>query len=288
MSARDDYLRARDALIAVREIPEGRSLALALYDALGPDGSHGAVVAETARADAFLKAFNPLQPRGPGGQWVVGGGGQSQKPPPKKRRRHRRPHAPRRVRDAIRRLLGPDLHVVDGGSTRVREYLAELERLPTRVAQRLRELNAQVYLGNRPVTEQGGLGPLLTDPPSGWPPGSTWTQAGAVAIPNGVGNRPPTVAAGSGLNGSIAPVLHEIGHIVGSNVEFAPGRGSLDESPEWRAIWAAQAPRLQPYFREGAGAHETFAETVAATLTNERLARAEFGDAAVNWVRRWL
>jgi hypothetical protein len=71
----NDYLRARDALIAVREVPGGGELACQLFEQIDDVSQHLAMIATTIEAERLVKAYDPLQPRQPpgtehGGEWT--------------------------------------------------------------------------------------------------------------------------------------------------------------------------------------------------------------------------
>lgn len=54
MPSRDAYLAARNALVAIRQVPEGELIACALHDALADEGSAAQMVSATREAQVLL------------------------------------------------------------------------------------------------------------------------------------------------------------------------------------------------------------------------------------------
>ena len=162
-----------------------------------------------------------------------------------------------------------DLSILD--DPKIGKWLDDLDAIPDEIVEAVRADGVEVYVSTKPITKLPGLGHLEGVTPRGWPPGSTWDEAGGL-FDSGAKR---VYATTNGRGGSVSTVLHEYGHALDDVLRRTGDRRLL---ARFDAAWARGngGDRFLPYFsqsdlsfiatdlddvwRVAAGQQESFAE----------------------------
>ena len=145
-----------------------------------------------------------------------------------------------------------DVLQMDSAGPKVEEMLRQLEALPQRVHEALREYylsgrqGSGIYISEHTeLPDLDDLGRLRRGPgPRGWAADSSWDQVTGVHQSGGIGSARVTAVAKGGRSGSGSTVLHEIGHALDDIME----RGE-----DWNQLWEKvlddlESTDIRPYF----------------------------------------
>jgi len=183
-------------------------------------------------------------------------------------------------------IWGDALHINNIDVIAVQNHVRDLTQLPVHTVRMLRQAGVTVHLGDGGVPDLDALGFLKDVHPRGYPEGATWTDVAGAYYP-----RTKSAVAGNRPNGSIAPILHELGHALGDVL-------ALDDAPRLIRLhnlaydrFASGERFLPEYYRQGgkgtkAGRQEYLAETFAHTVKNPAQARGVWGTEIVDFLER--
>lgn len=153
------------------------------------------------------------------------------------------------------------------------DNLTMYAKVPVEARTYLAARGAELYFGERPVTQLDDLSDLAQYKPSGYSKGQTFSKVAAMVTMRGALPH-PVVAIGGGHrtygSGSINVSAHEAGHALDFSKGTRPGVGNLSEDDEFLAVYdkVVNNFNIKPYYVQAGnptqGAKEFWAETFAA------------------------